>query len=458
MSYPWGMNQLTLNRLSRTAGGVLIPSWVPRADGALAELYADFANQRYWFNDTQYADFAAWRTALSGTLDGSSTRYYTNSAGLLVGTTGPRFDYDPGTLLARGLLLEGTRTNILQRSQEFDNAYWTTSSNATIAANDTIAPDGTNTADRITEAATTATHRVAANGNAPFAVTASTTYTASIYRKKGTRQFAWIAVASATGQQVTQFFDLDGVALGTNSTDGSNVTRIDAKIVDVGAGWRRVTLTVTFGVGVTTAYFYSGLASADSTNNYAGSTSEYGWLWGAQFEAGAFASSYIPTTSGSVTRAADSLVFTPISGWFNANAGTVLFRGRAAAGSGANQHAWCFDDGTISEEILITRLSSSRLIRGAIDDGGATQVSSDTVGSVSDSTEFRHAMAWAANDFGMSLGGAAVVTDTSLTLPTVTKLLLGNRSDGARPWDGHIREFGYWPQRTSNGGIQALAA
>ena len=66
---------------------------------------------------------------------------------------GPRLDYDPVTLQPKGFLVEEARTNLLLRSEEFDNANWT-KSRATVTANAATAPDGTSNADKLVEDST----------------------------------------------------------------------------------------------------------------------------------------------------------------------------------------------------------------------------------------------------------------------------------------------------------------
>lgn len=81
----------------------------------------------------------------------SGTRF--NSGGTLVTESSnvARFDYDPSTLVLLGLLIEPTRTNLLQNSRAIDVTPWQTL-NATITANDTTGIDGDLVADRLTMA------------------------------------------------------------------------------------------------------------------------------------------------------------------------------------------------------------------------------------------------------------------------------------------------------------------
>src|SRR5690606_5381998 len=93
-------------------------------------------------NNGVLAPFVTFTRASEGT--------YFDSAGTqqTAAVNEPRVDYDPLTLELRGLLVEEQRTNLLLRSQEFDNASWSKVSSS-VSANAAVAPDGTLTADKI---------------------------------------------------------------------------------------------------------------------------------------------------------------------------------------------------------------------------------------------------------------------------------------------------------------------
>jgi len=82
-------------------------------------------------------------------------------------------------------------------------------------------------------------------------------------------------------------------------------------------------------------------------------------------------------------------------------------------------------------------------------DGGSTQVNMNG-GSVAVDTEANSALAFALNDFSISVNGAAVVTDTSATLPTVTRLHIGSDDGGSNAFNGHIYSLTYVPRRMTN--------
>lgn len=67
----------------------------------------------------------------------------------------PRIDFLDNT--SGHLLLEPSRTNDIQRSEQFDNSYWT-KYDTSVSANQIVSPDGNTTADKIIEDTGTSTH------------------------------------------------------------------------------------------------------------------------------------------------------------------------------------------------------------------------------------------------------------------------------------------------------------
>lgn len=127
-------------------------------------------------------------------LASAATDYTRNNGGLYP----PRFDYDPVTLAPRGLLIEEQRTNLLVRSEEFENAAWAKLA-ATVTANAGVSPDGTADADTLTANSANATLRQAVS-------TSAVAMTFSIYmkRKAGSGD---IQISSNGTDWVTQTID-----------------------------------------------------------------------------------------------------------------------------------------------------------------------------------------------------------------------------------------------------------
>jgi hypothetical protein len=204
-----------------------------------------------------------------GTINGTTIGATTPSS--IVGTT----------ITGQTGVLKGTGTNLVVRSQEFDNASWT-KSNTTVTANATTAPDGTATADKIIASATTATHFLFQG------VTSGTgiSFQVSVYAKKGEYNFFRIENGNT------------GVGAYFNLNTGVVVSGTGATIVDAGSGWYRCSLSTTT---TTTSFNCVFAPSVDgTTSNFTGDGTSGIFLWGCQVEIGSTANTYIPTTTTAV--------------------------------------------------------------------------------------------------------------------------------------------------------------
>lgn len=234
---------------------------------------------------------------------GTGTRV--TSAGLIAvaANNSPRFDYNPNTLAALGILIEPARTNLAIRSTAMDNAAWT-KGQTTVTADATTGPDGASTADRINETAVTNIHWVQ---SPTIAFTNGQTYTLTYYAQKGTGRYIQTYI-QGTAFNGTQYANFD-LQLGTVTASGVGAT---ATITDEGTFWRityTATATATASAGFYVFMVQSG-AAGRAVDSYLGNTATNNFVWGFQVENAATASSFIPTTTASVTRTADALSFT----------------------------------------------------------------------------------------------------------------------------------------------------
>jgi hypothetical protein len=170
-----------------------------------------------------------------------------------------------------------------------------------------------------------------------------------------------------------------------------------------------------------------------------------------QLEQGAFATSYIPTTSAAATRAADSAIVTPVSSFYNQSEGTLFtaFRPRTVSGT---RTLSAFDNDTEDEQVRLRNVDTDP--RLTVNDGGVEQANIDA-GTVAAATDYRLAAAFKLDDFAASLNGASAVTDTSGTMPTITHLRIGNSKAG-NVYNGAIARIAYWPKRLSNTLLEQL--
>jgi len=231
----------------------------------------------------------------------ASTALRTNSSGLLesMGSGVPRLSYMYGSCPA--LLLEPQRTNLLLRSEEFDNSDWIKVA-TTITSNTTTAPNGTTTADKIIPSATSSSHSIYQTIGV-----IGDTRTMSCYVKKVDYRYVTLQYGTASSR-----FDFDTLTFNGGTNTGYDVLT---------NGWYRIYATLTATVNARAT-----ITIPDNAGNisYVGDGTSGTFIWGAQLEAGAYPTTYIPTTTASATRIADSFSRNNIytNGLISASGGT----------------------------------------------------------------------------------------------------------------------------------------
>jgi hypothetical protein len=326
----------------------------------------------------------------------SSTAYY-----------GPRFDYDPVTLAARGFLVEEARTNSITYSADFANAAWTKSS-CTVTANQGTAPDDTNT---LTLLQFSAQFGRLQQGS----LTAGTVYTFSI----------WCRVASGT--RVYSLYDAVGNPLGS-FTATTTLTRY----------------SVTF-----TAPATSTLYAVQDRN--AGPFVDT-FIWGAQLEAGAFATSYIPTIASTVTRSADVATITGslFSQWYNRSEGSYIASFSALwTGAAAASYGVLGMDSSNTKRVIQMQ---SGVTQPSVRDAVTTLFTANSISAGSNNV----ASAYNSTTKAIVLAGGTVASDAVDAAYSVsTSLNIG--AFGANPLNGHIRSIRYVPARAADFQLQAIS-
>jgi hypothetical protein len=373
----------------------------------------------------------------------STTATYINSSGYVTtaGTDVARFDHHPTTGAPQGLLLEGQATNLVTYS-DLRTTGWS-GINATGTNDNATAPDNTTTATLWTGTSGGLNRAYSAG----FSVTSGTTYTISAWVKKpssNAARYAKIDVRSSIegliGWPSNGTLDLD---TGTISGTGYTVTPYQN-------GWYRIVSTGTVNSTTTARMF---VRITDASGGEPTVTTALLW-WGAQAETGSIASSYIPTVASTATRVADSCVMTGtnFSSWFNATEGTLLAHAIRGRTSDIGRIA-TVNDNTANESIELAADTSGEFI---VVDGGST-LANITPGTVTANTAFKIAGAYKLNDVQAALGGTLGTADTSVTMPTVDRLMIGQQA-GASPvyLNGTISLLKYWPTRLTNAQLQSL--
>jgi hypothetical protein len=270
---------------------------------------------------------------------------------------GPRLDYDPSTLAAKGLLVEEQRTNLLLNS-------------ATLS-------------------------------------TQSVTVTATAH--------------------TLSFYGTGTVTLSGASSAGP--------LIGTGVYPNRVTLTFTPTAGTLT------LTVTGTVSN-------------AQLEAGAFATSYIPTAAASVTRNADVASVGVSQFPYNATEGALIISADYIGQSSGVAYAAALNDGTTSNFMGVRRNPTGETI--FVTFATTLQVAIPYT-TVTNNVEFKNAFSYKLNDFAGAANGAITGTDNLGNVPSVSRLDIGNITN-VLYMNGHIRQITYVPRRLTNAELIARTA
>jgi hypothetical protein len=229
----------------------------------------------------------------------------------------PTLDYSTGKPT---FLFEPSVTNLLTYSEDFSNAIWT-KQGTLVSTNQTIAPNGNNTADTISTSTGSEIHRFY---NGPFTYASTlTTFSFSVYLKYKDHRYVSFGITDDSTYRSQVVVDLVSGVITQNYVQSGTLT---SNLQPVGNGWYRLTGTFT----PSTFYFNNfvyllGFLLNQNTwnlNNYLG-TGTGAYIWGAQLQEGTAVTSYIPTTNASVTRSGGSTADLG-SSYFGTNKGTLL--------------------------------------------------------------------------------------------------------------------------------------
>lgn len=212
-----------------------------------------------------------------------------------------------------------------------------------------------------------------------------------------------------------------------------------ATVVGTGAYPSRRTLTFTPTVGALTL-------TVTGTVQYA------------QLEAGAFATSYIPTVASQVTRAADVAVMTGanFSSWYNATEGTLYAEANANNGASLQPCFASIDDSTVSNRIQLRRESSDTLAALRMVSSGGSIAATQSGGSVI--TANKQAASFIAGGQSAAINGTLFTGITSITpMPTVNRLDIG-AGVGSTLLNGTISRIAYYPRRLGNAELQGITS
>jgi len=304
----------------------------------------------------------------------------------------PRIDYTGGG--CPHILAEPQRTNLFPYSEDFENSDWTKNAGTTITNNYAISPNGDLSASRYLGAGT--------SGLGDKFTLSAASYTLSFY------------VKSNTGQN--QFCAL----LGDSNQSSGNI--------QVTTDWARIshTFTASGQANKTNGIF------RDSSNNDIDIL-----IWGAQLEAGSYATSYIPTSGSAVTRNKDEFTRNNLASLIN-DAEGVLFVEIAALANDSTNRSFTISDGTNDNRLVLKYDNQSNVIESFNRVSGTQTASLSS--TVTDITVFNKiAIKYKLNDYALWLNGVEVATDSSASIFTGLNVL--TLESGGSSFYGKIRQL-----------------
>jgi hypothetical protein len=375
----------------------------------------------------------------------ATTAFRTNASGILesVASGVPRLDY-PALGGCPALLVEPAATNLVLRSEEFDDAYWT-KGRTTTTANTSVSPDGTTTAETLTDDTTaSATHRLFSSN---VSVVSGTSYAASCFFKAGTSTRVEIILADSIEA---------GIGITATVFDLSTGTVISGsgRIENYGNGWFRCTNTGTSnftGNGRVFIYLYN----SANQRTYTGDATNTVFIWGAQIETGSVATSYIPTTSATATRNADVISKTGVSGFIGQTEGTLYAEvDLRNFNTGGSRSPIGISDGTTNNRIVFF-ITASNTIRALVTEANAAQADIESLASLSTGI-VKMALAYAHDDFVLYVNGTQIGTDTSGAVPACSQINIGASVTSSAQLNDRIRAAAIYTTRLSNTELAAL--
>jgi hypothetical protein len=378
---------------------------------------------------------------------GVATDYIpTTTAAVSVGPVSnvPRLDY-LGSSCPR-LLLEPQRTNLVTYSEQFDNAAWTKAA-VSVTANNITSPDGTQNADLFT------TTSASICGAYQLISTGSGTFSFSIFAKKGNNNYLALNAQSSSANNCTAIFDLSDGTLGEYQTKGTTAY-VSHKIENFGNDWYRCTMVLTT---TTSVYFFPMFAPLKTGNTFTSSgevnvaSGKTLYLWGCQIEAGAYATSYIPTLGASVTRVADAASKTGISSLIGQTEGTLY--GEFSNTASPNASRISLSDGSSNNWVFIS-LENNK-VRGFVRANGVTIFSDETTPATSNN---KVALAYQSGNIALYINGVQVLTDSSSFTFTLLLSEFGSLVGASNTVDDpiFIKGLAAFPVRLSNAQLAEL--
>ena len=416
--------------------------------GVAPSIIADFANGAFGLGEKRlsFEEVVTHSRNSPGSFVSADGQLQTDAAG-------PRFDHDPASGNALGLLIEEQRTNLFYPSE--DAVQWPMSppNGFAVQNNAEDAPDGTAAAGTLVPSADLGLHI----SYMMFPGAVDTTYCQSMFIKPmGDCSYVQLNLGSS-GFPASGWVTFD-LGNGVVSSSGADVDA--AGIVPCGDGWYRIWLAATSDSNG--GAYVAGIYAMNSGANlsFAGDGTSGYVVWGRQIEVGASPSSYCRTETGAAVRQGDTCFVdgASFSENFNASEGTVFAEFVIPSLGSDTMHLLHLGDGTADNCIRLDLLPTGD-VAIVIISGGVTQA---TVigGSYQPGTLCKVAAAFSASGISIGLNGALVADVTTVSMPVgLQRMAVGHAEWGAgNHINGTVGRALYFKEKLSNSVVQSLSS
>jgi hypothetical protein len=346
------------------------------------------------------------------------------------------------------LLVEPAATNLVLRSEEFDDAYWR-KNDTTITSSTESSPTSDNNSFILQVDNSSAVHTMDLPSGSRISVASGVTYTSSVFVKKDPTSsnniIQLVNRIASFGDSFANFNINTGIVA---KEEGCT-----ARIVPLNNGWYRISITATAtasGTNDLIVCFTNNNPDSNIIPSYTGSTDERIIIWGAQLETGSVATSYIPTVAATATRNADVISKTSVSGFIGQTEGTLY--AEVDLRSIPTRRILSINDGIGTNEVRIG-IDGANILQGVVATLGVVQCNITTtyVAGIN-----KIAIAYAANDFILYMNGTQIGTDTSGTIPACSQINVGAASNNTSQLNDRIRAAAIYFTRLTNAQLSSL--
>ena len=352
----------------------------------------------------------------------------------------PRISYDSNGENGH-ILLEPTSTNLITYSEDFSS--YTKSS---IDLNDSLvsSPNGSNSATGLTNTTTAQCHI-----RTSFTTSSTGNYTGTIYIKRQDFDYIYVELGNAYAR-----FDILNGTKGASGQFGTGWTYVNHDIETLSNGWFRISITANN--TITGTYNFRPYQPTSTFSNYDSGSLGTSFIWGCQVENLSYATSYIPTLTGSTeTRATETATGAGSAELINSTEG-VLYAEIAALADDLTSRYISLNQNT-SERVVIRYNTVSNQIQAFSTVGGSTQ--SNITYTLPNPTSFiKAAFKYKVNDFALWINGVEVGTDTSGSVSTFNTLdkLSFDQGNGAFPFYGKCKALAVFNEALSDDELNNL--